>query len=155
MDTPHPAAEAAPKPKSDPTIWEVDDARWVELEPVLRVDKPRKKPGRPRRDDRAIFDGLIWLARTGSQWEELPRRFGPKSTVPARFTEWASSGALERAWAVLLRADDGAVGLDWAWQAADGRVVKAPFGKKGAPARRAPRGATPPTGGNPAPSAAS
>ena len=155
MDTPHPAAEAAPTPKSDPTIWAVDDALWAELEPILRVEKVRKKPGRPRRDDRAIFDGLIWLARTGSQWQELPRRFGPKSTVHARFAEWVASGALERAWAVLLRAYDDAVGLDWDWQAADGCIVKAPFGKKGGRARRRPRGATPPIGGNPAPNATS
>src|SRR5215207_6144832 len=155
MDTPHPAACAAREATSAPTIWTVDDALWAEPEPVLRVDKPRKKPGRPRRDDRAIFDGLIWLARTGSQWKDLPRRFGPKSTVHARFTEWAASGALERAWAVLLRAYDGAVGLDWDWQAADGCIVKAPSGKKGAPARRTPRAATPPTAPNPAPSATS
>lgn len=155
MDTPHPAADAAPKPKSDPTIWEVDGALWAEPEPVLRVDKPRKQPGWPRRDDRAVFAGLMGLARTGSQWKERPRRFGPKSTVPARCTEWAARGALERAWAVLLRAYDGAVGLGGDWRAADGCIVRAPFGKKGAPARRRPRGATPPIGGSPAPHAAS
>ena len=155
MDTPHAAAEAAAKPKSDPTIWEVDDALWADLEPVLRVDKPRRKLGRPRRDDRAIFDGLIWLARTGSQWSELPRRFGPKSTVHERFTEWVGTGALERAWAVLLRAYDAEVGLDWDWQAADGCIVKAPFGKKGVPARPRPPGETPPIGENRAPSATS
>jgi len=152
MDTPQGAAVAAPD-KDDPTIWRVDDALWAELEPVLRVDKPRRKPGRPRRDDRAIFDGLIWLARTGSQWSQLPREFGPKSTVHERFAEWVETGALERAWAVLLREYDAGPGLDWAWQAADGCIVKAPFGKKGGPARRRPRGATPPTAPNPAPSA--
>lgn len=133
-----------------PTIWRVDDALWALLEPLLRVDKVRKKRGRPRRDDRAIFDGLIWLARTGAQWSQLPREFGPKSTVHERFSEWVTSGALHRAWAVLLRAYDGAIGLDWTWQAADGCIVKAPFGKKGGLARRRPRGATPPTVANPA-----
>ena len=54
--------------------------------------KARKKPGRPRRDDRAIFDGLIWLARTGAQWSQLPREFGPKSTVHERFSEWVRDG---------------------------------------------------------------
>ncbi len=150
---------SGPEAKARPIISEVDDALQGELEPVLRVEKVRKKPGRPRRDDRAIFDGLIWLARTGSQWQELPRRFGPKSTVHARFTEWAASGALERAWAVLLRAYDAEIGLDWEWQAADGCIVKAPFGKKGGLARRKPRVATPPTAptprGCPAPSATS
>ena len=155
MDTSHPAAEAAPKPKNAPTIWDVDDALWAKLEPVLRVDKVRKKPGRPRRDDRAIFDGLIWLARTGSQWKELPSRFGPKSTAHARFSEWAATGRLERAWAVLLTAYDAELGLDWEWQAADGCIVKAPFGKKGGPARRRPRAETPPTAPNPAPNATS
>jgi transposase len=148
MDTPLSAAAAATTERDDPTIWRVDDELWALLEPVLRVDKPRKKPGRPRRGDRAIFDGLIWLARTGSQWSQLPRAFGPKSTVHERFSEWVETGALERAWAVLLRAYDEAIGLDWTWQAADGGIVKAPFGTKGALAKRQRRAATRPTAAN-------
>ena len=130
MDISQPAAEAAPK-RDHPTIWAVDDVLWAELEPVLRVDKPRTKPGRPRRDDRAICDGLIWLARTGSHWTEPPRRFGPTSTGHARFSGWVESGALEQAWAVLVRVYDDALGLDWDRQAADGCIVTAPFGNRG------------------------
>jgi transposase len=150
MHTSHPAAVAAPA-KDDPTIWRVDDALWALLAPILRSTKPRQKPGRPRRDDRPIFDGLIWLARTGSQWSQLPREFGPKSTVHERFTEWVETGALARAWAVLLQAYDGEIGLDWTWQAADGCIVKAPFGKKGGLVRRTPRAAIPPIAANRAP----
>jgi transposase len=153
MSTPPAAATAATTEQDDPTIWLIDDDLWALLEPVLKSTKDRKTAGRPRRDDRAIFDGLVWLARTGSQWSQLPRQFGPKSTVHERFSEWVASGALERAWAVLLRAYDAEIGLDWAWQAADGCIVKAPFGKKGALARRRRREPTPPTGANPAPSA--
>ena len=152
MDAPQPAAVAAPE-KDDPTIWRVDDALWAILAPILTIDKPRKKSGRPRRDDRAIFDGLIWLARTGSQWAALPREFGPKSTVHERFSEWVADDKLERAWAVLLAEYDATIGLDWSWLAADGCIVKAPFGKKGRPAMRKQRVVTPPIGGNPAPSA--
>jgi putative transposase len=151
METPHSVATATTTEKDDPTIWRVDDALWALLAPILKSDKPRKKPGRPRRDDRAIFDGLIWLARTGAQWSQLPREFGPKSTVHERFSEWVANGALERAWAVLLQEYDDAIGLDWRWQAADGCIVKAPFGKKGALVRRRPRGATPPIAANRAP----
>jgi transposase len=154
MNTPSSAATGSAIP-DDPTIWRVNDDLWTLLEPLLRSTKVRKKPGRPRRDDRALFDGLIWLARTGAQWSQLPREFGPKSTLHERFSEWVASGALERAWAVLLRAYDGDVGLDWEWQAADGCIVKAPFGKKGALARRKPRGATRLTAANPAPNATS
>ena len=152
MNTPHMAAVAAPE-HDDPTIWQVDDALWALLAPMLKSDKTRKKPGRPRRDDRAIFDGLIWLARTGAQWSQLPREYGPKSTVHERFSEWIATGALERAWAALLQTYDGELGLDWTWQAVDGCIVKAPFGKKGGLARRRRRGPTPPTAPNLAPNA--
>jgi transposase len=151
MNSPLPAAATATTEKDDPTIWRVDDVLWALLEPVLRSTKERKKPGRPRRDDRTIFDGLIWLARTGSQWSQLPREFSPKSTAHERFAEWVASGALERAWAVLLREYDDAIGIDWMWQTADGCIVKAPFGKKGALARRRRRGATRPIAANPEP----
>jgi transposase len=158
MDTVLPATPAvadADRPKDDPTIWRVDDALWAKLEPLLRCDKVRKKPGRPRRADRPIFDGLIWLARTGSQWAALPREFGPKSTVHARFTEWVDADKLAQAWTVLLREYDATLGLDWTWVAADGCIVKAPFGKKGGLVRRKPPAPTPPTGGNPVASATS
>ena len=153
MNAPPSAAVAATIERDDPTIWRVDDPLWALLEPLLRSDKPRKKPGRPRRDDRAIFDGLIWLTRTGAQWSQLPREFGPKATVHERFSEWVETGALERAWAVLLQEYDQDIGLDWTWQAADGCIVKAPFGTKGALARRRPRAGTPRIAANPAPSA--
>lgn len=144
------SSEAAPlaSPKDDPTIWRVDDALWAQVAPLLVLDKPRKKPGRPRHDDRRILDGLIWLARTGSQWAALPREFGPKSTAHARFQEWVQAGVFERAWAQVVRMYDQQVGLDWTWQAADGCMVKAPLGKKGLPERRKRRAAIPPTGPN-------
>jgi transposase len=144
--TAEPPAATPTTPKDDPTLWRVDDALWADLQPLLVITKPRKKPGRPRNDDRAIFDGLIWLARTGSQWAAVPREFGAKSTVHDRFQEWVEHGCFEQAWARLLEAYDGEVGLDWQWQAADGCLVKAPLGKKGGPARRRRRGPTPPTG---------
>jgi transposase len=149
------AASAAPQPtRDDPTIWRVDDALWAELQPLLVVDKPRKKPGRHRNDDRPILDGLIWLARTGAQWAAWPReQFGPKSTAHDRLQEWVEYGCLEQAWARLLAEYDGELSLQWEWLAADGCIVKAPLGKKGAAARPRQPGATPPTAPNAARSA--
>lgn len=125
----------APKAKDDPTIWIVDDALWTRMEPLLVVDKPRKKPGRPRSDDRAILNALIWLARTGAQWEQLPRVFPPKSTVNDRLAEWVTHGNLAAIWAVLLIEYDNRFGINWTWQAGDGCIIKAPLGKKGLPAK--------------------
>ena len=153
MSTIDAATAAPPTTPDDPTIWAVDDALWEQIRPRLVIDKPRLKPGRPRADDRRILDGLIWLARTGCQWKELPARFGPKSTAHARLTEWVAHGCLGDVWALLLRAYDGAIGLQWEWQAADGCIVKAPLGKKGTPASRRRRARTRPTAASAAPSA--
>ena len=148
------AAFAAPhRPADDPPIWDVDDELWADLQPLLVVDKPRKKLGRPRANDRRIFNGLIWLARTGAQWQALPRRFGPKSTVHDRFQEWVLHGCLAAAWAVLLVRYDDEIGLQWEWQAADGCIVKAPLGKRGRMGSPKPPAATRPTGARAAASA--
>lgn len=132
------------------TLWEVSDELWIRLAPVLVIDKPRKKSGRPTRDARSIFNGLIWLARTGSQWSQLPRRYGPKSTAHERFSAWVEHECLRAAWAIVLEEYDQELGIDWEWQAADGSMVKAPLGKRGALVRRKPRAATPPTEAKPA-----
>ncbi|MFB9994427.1 transposase, partial [Deinococcus oregonensis] len=95
------------------------------------IDKPRKKSGRPTRDARSIFNGLIWLARTGSQWSQLPRRYGPKSTVHERLCAWVEHGCLRAAWAIVLEEEGQEIGIDWAWQAADGSMVKARSEKGG------------------------
>lgn len=148
-----PTAPAEAPVRDDPTLWEVDDALWAEIRPALVVAKPRLKPGRPRSDDRRILNGLVWLARTGSQWKELPARYGPKSTAHDRLAEWVAHGCLERAWALLLDRYDEEIGLQWEWQAADGCIIKAPLGKKGGPEKPRRPGPTRPTGASPAASA--
>ena len=132
-----------------PTLWEVSDELWIRLAPLLVIDKPKKKSGRPARDARSIFNGLIWLARTGSQWSQLPRRYGPKSTVHERFCAWVEHECLRAAWQRLVEEYDQDVGIDWEWLAADGSMVKAPLGKRGALVRRKPRAATPLTEAKP------
>lgn len=138
------AAVAARQPTTgDPTIWRVGDALWAGLQPLPVVDKPRKKPGCHRNDDRPILDGLIWLARTRAQWTAWPRAlFGPKSTAHDRLQEWVEYGCLERAWARLLVVCDDDLDLPWEWQPADGCLAN----------RRRP-GPPPPTAVNVAASA--
>lgn len=133
-------------------IWEVPDALWTRLAPLLVIEKPRKKSGRPARDARPIFNGLIWLARTGSHWSQIPAQYGPVTTIHNRFSAWVKYGCLQRAWAVLLEEYGEVIGIEWNWQSADGCIVKAPLGKKGLPARRKRPAVTPPTGASQEPS---
>ena len=69
---------------------ELTDAHWEQLLPLLPPQKPRT--GRPAIDHRLVVEGMLWVARTGSSWRELPERFGPWSTVSSRYQRWCKEG---------------------------------------------------------------
>jgi transposase len=129
------------------TIWEVPEPLWQRVEPILKEFWPRKPTGRRPANWRQILNGIIFRMRTGCQWDQLPRRFGPKSTVHDWFRRWAEGGVFEKVWAALVVECDELQGVEWKWQAADGALGKARFG--GIMSAR-----TPPTGARMAPSEA-
>jgi putative transposase len=122
-----------------PTIWEVTDAIWDNLlQPLLSELDPPRKMGRPRADQRRCLEGMIYRARTGCQWNQLPERFGSDSTVHRTVYRWDSKGIFDRLWALLIYHCEDLGSVHWEWQAADGCMNKARFiGKKGVKANRA------------------
>ena len=62
------------------------------------IPEPPKRPdgrGSPRRDDREILNGILWIMRTGAQWKDMPERYPPYQTCHRRFQEWVRLGAFE------------------------------------------------------------
>jgi putative transposase len=53
----------------------------------IKLPKPKKKPGRPRKDDKKILSGIFYILRAGCQWKALPRCYGAPSTVHDRFQD--------------------------------------------------------------------
>jgi len=51
-------------------------------------------PGATARDNRLFMDAILWVARTGASWPDLPERFGKYDTAYQRFNHWAKSGVL-------------------------------------------------------------
>src|SRR5436309_1621836 len=112
-----------------PTIWHVPDDLWSLIAPLLGPEKPPGTPGRPAVSYRRIFDGIIYVLRTGCQWRAIPRQdYAPKSTVWGRFRQWATAGVFQQAWLLVLVYYDLEVGIAWKWQALDGVITKAPLG---------------------------
>src|SRR5450755_1302277 len=75
--------------------WELSDAQWKLIEPILR---PRQRPdgrGRPWQDSRAVLNGILWVLGTGAQWRELPEKYPPYQTRHRRFQQWVREGKLE------------------------------------------------------------
>lgn len=111
------------------TMWKVPDELWVLISPVLGAEKPAGTVGRPARSYRMVFDGILYVLRTGCQWQALPRDlYGPGSTVHARFSQWVKDGVFHEAWQRVLTYYDKVVGIDWKWQSLDGVITKAPLG---------------------------
>ena len=121
-----PAAEAtAAKPL--PTIWELPDELWERVEPILARTYPPARTGRPRADLRLVLDGIVFRMRSGCQWNQLPERFGPDSTVHGWFQCFVEDGVLEEIWAELVRECEALGAVQWEWQAADGVMGKSRF----------------------------
>jgi len=75
--------------------YEISNEEWERIGPLMPPPNGRKG-GRPRKDDRTMLNAIIWLARTGCQWREIPERYGKWEAVYARFHKWQDDGLLER-----------------------------------------------------------
>ena len=92
------------------------DARWAKVEPHC-LGKPGD-PGRTGRDNRLFLEAVLWIARTGSPWRDLPPLFGKWNSVFRRFRDWVKADVFAR----LFEAVSGDPDLEYAM--VDGTIVK-------------------------------
>ena len=116
------------KRKALPVIWEVSDELWERVSPILSEFWPVKSTGCPLSDWRTIFNGIIFRMRSSCQWDQLPEKYGSKSTVHRWFQRWNKAGIMEKIMAVLIEECDELGAVLWEWQSADGALGKARFG---------------------------
>jgi transposase len=85
---------------------EISDADWDRIKDLL--------PGRPGQhggvaeDDRRFVNAVLWVARTGAPWRDLPERLGKWNSAWRRFDRWAARGVWDRVMAALRDED-----LEW------------------------------------------
>jgi transposase len=81
-------------PTRKPYLTDLTDEQWAVLQPLM----PRAKPGgRPRKVDmREVLNTILYLNRTGCQWDLLPHDLLPKSTVYEYFSQWRNDGTWQR-----------------------------------------------------------
>jgi transposase len=62
---------------------ELTDEQWLLIEQLF--DKPPvvARRGSPRRAEREVMNGVLWILRSGARWYDLPDRFPPYQTCPA------------------------------------------------------------------------
>lgn len=106
------------------------DRQWKLVEPFIPKVACSPLGGRPRADDRACLEGILWVLRSGARWKDLPERFPSPSTCWRRLNEWVDAGVLIEIWHSFLDALDEQGLLDWEEVFVDGSFAPA---KKGAP----------------------
>lgn len=86
-----PADLTGPEPTTPPPEGApLTDAEWEKVEPLLPPQ--RFTGGRPYHDHRTVLGGILWVARTGSSWREMPREYGKWETAYRRYELWVNQG---------------------------------------------------------------
>ncbi len=86
--------------------YELTDEQWQRIEHLL----PGKEgdPGRTAKDNRLFVNAVLWIARTGAPWPDLPERFGKYNSVFQRFNRWSKKGIWQDLFEALQEPD-----LEW------------------------------------------
>jgi transposase len=113
----------------------VPDDLWAVIEPLLPAEPPKPHGGRPRIANRAALTGILFVLKTGIQWELLPQEMGCGSgmTCWRRLRDWQAAGVWDTLHQVLLDRLGIANQIDWEWASVDAASVPAPRGPKNGP----------------------
>ena len=65
---------------------ELTDQQWERIEPLLPPSHGRTST----RGDRQFLNAVVWIAKTGAPWRDLPERYGSWKTNYNRFRNWAT-----------------------------------------------------------------
>jgi len=103
---------------------------WTKPEPLL-PPRPEHPLGchNPRVPDRSAMEAILWVLRTGMQWQALKTTgLCHPCSAYRRFREWLAAGVFSQFWRLGLLAYNTLVSIDWQWMSLDGALTKAPLG---------------------------
>jgi len=85
------------------TEFYLTDERWA----LISSHVPGKEgdPGCRGRDNRLFLEAVLWIARTGSPWRNLPPQFGKWYTTYTRFRRWSKNNVWPGLFAKLTEDD--------------------------------------------------
>jgi transposase len=67
------------------------NSQWHQIKELL--PSQAGKQGRPRKNDRLVIEGILWVLRTGAPWRDLPKeKFGSWATIYGRWRDWILAG---------------------------------------------------------------
>ena len=94
----------------------ITDRQWSKIEPHCLGKKT--DPGRTGGDGRLFLEAVLWIARTGSPWRDLPLALGNWNSVFKRFRDWVKADVFKRIFDAVSEEPD----MEFAM--IDGTIVK-------------------------------
>lgn len=75
--------------------YRLTDTEWERVESLLPPQHTGQK-GKPPKSHRLMIDAILWRARVGTKWSELPEEFGSYKTANEKFRKWYDDGTLKK-----------------------------------------------------------
>ena len=110
----------------------VSDALWEAIAPLIPPEPPKPKGGRPPVPARAALTGIVFVLKSGIDWNLLPTEMGCGSgtTCWRRLRDWQKAGVWEQLHRVLLDRLGQAERIDWSRVCVDSSSVRAKGGAR-------------------------
>ena len=96
--------------------YEISDHQWSRISSLL--PQQAGSAGRKAADNRLFINAVLWVARSGAPWRDLPERFGKWNSNYRRFRRWAQDNVWKQIFDALQEPD-----LDWVM--IDSTIVRA------------------------------
>lgn len=93
------------------------DDQWERIKSFVPGGTKGKRG--PRTDNRKFLNALLWMARSGGRWRDLPERFGDYQSVKRRYYRWIEMAVLDDMLIVLAKE------ADLEWLMIDSTIVRA------------------------------
>ena len=78
-------------------LMQITDAQWARFSRYIPKAKRREDGrGRPRRDARAVLEGILWILYSGAPWHRLPKDYPPYQTCHRYFQTWTRKDVFRR-----------------------------------------------------------
>ena len=114
------------------------EGQWQKIAPLLPKPPEHRKGGRPWIENRRVFEGILWILRSGARWQDLPEKYPHPSTCWRRLRDWEEQGVWLNIWRTFLSELNEREQLDWSESFLDGSFASA---KKEAAESEKPSGA--------------
>jgi transposase len=70
--------------------------QWNIIKPVIpEIARREDNRGRPPIEPKAVFEGILWILKTGARWKDLPGEYPSYQTCHRWFQEWVEAGVFQ------------------------------------------------------------